>query len=57
MSLLELQKELKKFNQASKLTGAVQDVDQLIEFLVSARDEVASGMECSFRSTFQCITD
>ncbi|KAI1282782.1 CTLH/CRA C-terminal to lish motif domain-containing protein [Xylaria sp. FL0933] len=43
MSLLELQKELKKFNQASKLTGALQDVDQLIEVLVSAREEVASA--------------
>ncbi|KAI1421874.1 CTLH/CRA C-terminal to lish motif domain-containing protein [Xylaria sp. FL1777] len=41
MSLLELQKELKKFNQASKLTGAIQDVDQLIDLLVSAREEVA----------------
>lgn len=43
MSLLELQKELKKFNHASKLTGAVQDVDRLIDFLVSAREEVAAG--------------
>lgn len=43
MSLLELQKELKKFNQASKLTGAVEDVDRLIDFLVSAREEVAAG--------------
>ncbi|KAI1115622.1 CTLH/CRA C-terminal to lish motif domain-containing protein [Nemania sp. NC0429] len=43
MSLLELQKELKKFNQASKLTGAVQDVDRLIDFLVSAREEVAAA--------------
>ncbi|KAI0912826.1 CTLH/CRA C-terminal to lish motif domain-containing protein [Ustulina deusta] len=43
MSLRELQKELTKFNQASKLTAAVQDVDQLIEFLVSAREEVASA--------------
>ncbi|KAI0506908.1 CTLH/CRA C-terminal to lish motif domain-containing protein [Xylaria bambusicola] len=43
MSLFELQKELKKFNQASKLTGAVKDVDQLIEVLVSAREEVASA--------------
>ncbi|KAI1198365.1 CTLH/CRA C-terminal to lish motif domain-containing protein [Nemania serpens] len=43
MSLLELQKELKKFNHASKLTGAVQDVDRLIDFLVSAREEVAAA--------------
>ncbi|KAI1309772.1 CTLH/CRA C-terminal to lish motif domain-containing protein [Xylaria venustula] len=43
MSLLELQKELKKFNQSSKLTGAVQDVDKLIDVLVSAREEVASA--------------
>ncbi|KAI0877712.1 CTLH/CRA C-terminal to lish motif domain-containing protein [Hypoxylon argillaceum] len=43
MSLLELQKELKKFNQASKLTGAVEDVDRLIDFLVSAREEVAAA--------------
>ncbi|KAJ2987189.1 hypothetical protein NUW58_g4641 [Xylaria curta] len=43
MSLLELQSELKKFNQASKLTGAVQDVDRLIEVLVSAREEVAAA--------------
>ncbi|KAI1132711.1 CTLH/CRA C-terminal to lish motif domain-containing protein [Nemania abortiva] len=43
MSLLELQKELRKFNQASKLTGAVEDVDRLIDFLVSAREEVAAA--------------
>ncbi|KAI1752819.1 CTLH/CRA C-terminal to lish motif domain-containing protein [Xylaria castorea] len=43
MSLLELQKEVRKFNQASKLTAAVQDVDRLIDFLVSAREEVAAA--------------
>ncbi|TGJ85124.1 hypothetical protein E0Z10_g3649 [Xylaria hypoxylon] len=43
MSLLELQKEVKKFNQASKLTLAVQDADELIDFLVSAREEVAAA--------------
>ncbi|KAI1823028.1 CTLH/CRA C-terminal to lish motif domain-containing protein [Xylaria intraflava] len=43
MLLLELQKELKKFNQSSKLTGAVEDVDRLIESLVSAREEVAAS--------------
>ncbi|GAP84359.1 putative regulator of gluconeogenesis [Rosellinia necatrix] len=43
MSLLELQKELRRFNQASKLTGAVEDVDRLIDFLVSAREEVAAA--------------
>ncbi|KAI1739246.1 CTLH/CRA C-terminal to lish motif domain-containing protein [Xylaria scruposa] len=43
MSLLELQKEVKKFNQASKLTAAVQDVDRLIDLLVSAREEVAAA--------------
>ncbi|KAJ8128181.1 hypothetical protein O1611_g5454 [Lasiodiplodia mahajangana] len=43
MSLLELQKELRKFNQASKLTGALDDVDRLIDFLVNAREEVAAA--------------
>ncbi|KAI1171774.1 CTLH/CRA C-terminal to lish motif domain-containing protein [Nemania sp. FL0916] len=43
MSILELQKELDKFNRASKLTGAVQDVDKLIEMLVNAREEVAAA--------------
>ncbi|GAW16158.1 hypothetical protein ANO14919_055810 [Xylariales sp. No.14919] len=43
MSLLELQKELEKFNRASKLTLAVQDADDLINFLVSAREEVAAA--------------
>ncbi|KAI0400170.1 CTLH/CRA C-terminal to lish motif domain-containing protein [Xylaria palmicola] len=43
MSLLELQADLEKFNQASKITSAVQDVDRLIDFLVSARDEVAAA--------------
>ncbi|KAI0109108.1 CTLH/CRA C-terminal to lish motif domain-containing protein [Nemania sp. FL0031] len=45
MSLLELQKELRKFNQASKLTGALDDVDRLIECLVNAREEVAAANE------------
>jgi hypothetical protein len=49
MSLLELQKELKKFNQAAKLTGAVQDVDKLIDVLVSAREEVAGGIRFLYR--------
>ncbi|KAI8626628.1 CTLH/CRA C-terminal to lish motif domain-containing protein [Xylariaceae sp. FL1651] len=43
MSLLQLQKELKKFNQASKLTDAVLDVDKLIDSLVSAREGVAAA--------------
>ncbi|KAI0474757.1 CTLH/CRA C-terminal to lish motif domain-containing protein [Xylaria cf. heliscus] len=43
LPLPELQKEVKKFNQASKLTAAVQDVERLIDFLVSAREEVAAA--------------
>lgn len=43
MALFELQKELKKFNQAPKLTGAMQDVDHLLNLLVSTRDEVAAA--------------
>ncbi|KAI1434094.1 CTLH/CRA C-terminal to lish motif domain-containing protein [Xylaria sp. CBS 124048] len=43
MMLLELQKELKKFNQTSRLSGVVEDVDRLIESLVSAREEVAAA--------------
>ncbi|KAI2641133.1 CTLH/CRA C-terminal to lish motif domain-containing protein [Xylaria nigripes] len=43
MLLLELQKELKKFNQSSKLSDALEDVDVLIEYLVNAREEVAAA--------------
>lgn len=43
MALYELQKELRKFNQAPKLTGAIQDVDELLNLLMSTRDEVAAA--------------
>ncbi|KAI0397472.1 CTLH/CRA C-terminal to lish motif domain-containing protein [Xylariaceae sp. FL0594] len=45
MSMLELQKELKKFSQGSKLTSAVEDVDRLIELLLNAREAVAEANE------------
>ncbi|KAI1323539.1 CTLH/CRA C-terminal to lish motif domain-containing protein [Xylariaceae sp. FL0255] len=43
MALLQLEKELRKFNQGSKLSDAVDGVDKLIDVLVSAREGVAAA--------------
>lgn len=38
-----LQKELRSLNQASRLTSAVNDVDQIISELTAAREQVAAS--------------
>ncbi len=38
-----LQKELRSLNQTSRLTSAVNDVDQIIAELTAAREQVAAS--------------
>ncbi|KAI1811817.1 CTLH/CRA C-terminal to lish motif domain-containing protein [Poronia punctata] len=45
MPMLELQKEFQKFSQGNKLTTAVEDVDKVIQLLVSARENVDAANE------------
>lgn len=43
MAVLQLQKDLDKLSKSAKLADAVQDVDNIIELLTSAREKVAAG--------------
>ncbi|KAI1448742.1 CTLH/CRA C-terminal to lish motif domain-containing protein [Annulohypoxylon stygium] len=43
MAVLQLQKDLDKLSKSAKLADAVQDVDNIIELLTSAREKVAAA--------------